>query len=83
MRSYRAGLLLGLILCVPLAIGSGCESGGLRNTSAIEAEKACLETTVPFAEAYKRDRPAEAQGVDDFYATWRGRLAKEAAAVQP
>jgi len=81
VRPFRLGMLIGLLLVLCLLPVVGCESGGLRDANAIAAERACLETTVPFAKAYKEKHPAEAQRVDDFYTTWRGRLDKESAAV--
>lgn len=83
-RSTRAGLLVGALLVAPLLAVAGCQGDAGRTLTAIEAEKQSLETTVPYAAAYKSLHPAEAQQVDDFYTVWRGRLAKETtAATQP
>lgn len=81
MRFRRLTLILmGLLCCAVLA---GCSDTLLRAPSAIDAEAAALQTTIPYAACYKAAHPNEAQEVDDFYTAWQGRLAKERAAVTP
>lgn len=73
-RILRTALLAaGLLL-------AGCNTP-LRDLTPINAEQESLNTTKPFASAYKEKYPLEVQSVDDFYATWQGRIDKEKAAA--
>ena len=77
LASFVAGLIAGVALMGTV----GCNGSVQRTLDPINAEQQSLNTTKPFAKAYVEKYPAEKQEVDDFYATWQGRLDREKAAA--